>query len=73
MLLELLKQEFPLELRPVPRQELLESDEVFMASSTKEVIPVVQVDDHNIGTRTPGPVTRKAMEIFKNYTDLYGA
>ena len=73
MLLELLKQQFPLELRPVPRQELLESDEVFMASSTKEVIPVVQVDDHNIGTRTPGPITRKTMEIFKNYTDRYGA
>ena len=73
VLLELLKQEFPLELRPVPRQELLESDEVFMASSTKEVIPVVQVDDHNLGDRTPGPVTRKAMEIFKNYTDRYGA
>ncbi|MGI9569208.1 MAG: aminotransferase class IV, partial [Desulfobulbia bacterium] len=60
VLLDLLKQELPLELRPVSRQELLESDEVFMASSTKEVVPVVQVDDQNIGNRTPGPVSLKA-------------
>ena len=72
VLLDLLKQEVPLELRPVPRQELLESDEVFMASSTKEVVPVVQVDDRTIGNRTPGPVTLKAMEFFRNYTERYG-
>lgn len=72
VLLDILKPELPLELRPVPRQELLESDEVFMASSTKEVVPVVQVDDQLIGNRTPGPVTLKAMEMFRNYTSSYG-
>ena len=56
----------------VSRQELLDSDEAFMASSTKEVVPVVQVDDQVIGARRPGPVTQKAMELFRNYTNNYG-
>ncbi len=72
VLLDILKAELPLQLRPVSRQELLESDEAFMASSTKEVVPVVRVDDQNIGNRTPGPVTLKVMEIFRNYTASYG-
>ena len=72
VLLEIMKPEFSIKLRPVSRQELLDSDEAFIASSTKEVVPVVQVDDQAIGAGKPGPVTEKAMELFRNYTDNYG-
>ncbi len=72
VLIDILKPDFPVELQPVTRQELLDSDEAFITSSTKEVVPVVQVDDQNIADRLPGPVTRKVMELFKNYTDNYG-
>lgn len=72
VLLDLLKPQFPLELRPITRQELLAADEIFMASSTKEVVPVVQVDEQFIGERLPGPVTVKAMALFREYTDHYG-
>jgi branched-chain amino acid aminotransferase len=71
VLLEILKPRIPVELRPVSREELLRSDEVFIASSTKEVVPIVQVDDQRIGDR-PGPVTRHAMKLFREYTDTYG-
>lgn len=72
VLIDILKPDFPVELQPVTRQELLDSDEAFITSSTKEVVPVVQVDDQNIADRIPGPVTRKVMELFKNYIDNYG-
>lgn len=72
VLLEILKPQFPLELRPVSREELLSSDEVLIASSTKEVVPIVQVDDQIIGDRRVGPVARKVMEMFRDYTDNYG-
>jgi branched-chain amino acid aminotransferase len=72
VLLEILEPELPVILRPVSRQELLASEETFMASSTKEVVPVVQVDDHVIGNGLVGPVSRKAMEMFREYTDDYG-
>jgi len=72
VLLEILKPEFELQVRPVLRQELIDADEVFMASSNKEVMPVVGVDQQTIGDGRPGSVTRKVMEIFRGYTDRYG-
>ena len=72
VLIEILKSDFPVELRPVTRQELLDSDEAFVTSSTKEVVPVVQVDENVIGDRSVGPVTRKVRELFRDYTDSYG-
>ncbi len=35
------------------------ADEVFMTSSVREVIPVVWVDDHEVGDGAPGPITRR--------------
>ncbi|MCG6929496.1 MAG: aminotransferase class IV [Desulfofustis sp.] len=72
VLLKILKPEFELQVRPVLRQELLDADEAFLASSNKEVMPVVAVDDQAIAGGRPGPVTRKVMSIFRDYTDRYG-
>ena len=72
VILEITRPHFQIQLRPVSRQELLASDEVFIASSTKEVVPVVQVDDNSIGNQLPGPVSRKVMELFRDYTAHYG-
>ena len=72
VLLEIVKPDLPLDLRPVSREELLAADEAFLASSTKEVVPVVQVDEQAIGNRMVGPVTRKVMGLFRDYTDIYG-
>ena len=46
--------------------------EAFLASSNKEVMPVVAVDDQAIADGRPGPVTRRVMSIFRDYTDRYG-
>lgn len=42
-------------------------DEVFITSSTKEVLPVVQVDDIQIGNGKPGPKTEKLLALFHSY------
>jgi D-alanine transaminase len=44
--------------------ELLSADELFIASTTSEVMPVVKVDETVIGQGAPGPVTRKLQELF---------
>ncbi|XXM71904.1 D-amino-acid transaminase [Lysinibacillus sphaericus] len=44
--------------------ELLSADELFIASTTSEVMPVVKVDETVIGQGAPGPVTRKLQEWF---------
>jgi len=41
------------------KEELLQADEVFITSTTVEVIPAVIVDEKKIGTATPGKVTLK--------------
>lgn len=47
-----------------PRERLYEADEVFTASTLKEVFPVVQVDKHRIRDGKPGPMTRKLAKAF---------
>jgi branched-chain amino acid aminotransferase len=45
--------------------DLLEADECFLTSTTKEIVPIVQVDGTKIGTGAPGLVTRKLLEAFR--------
>lgn len=52
-------------------QDLLASDEVFITSSTKEILPVVQIDDQTIGSGKPGPRTRQLMAQFRTYVEQY--
>jgi branched-chain amino acid aminotransferase len=46
--------------------ELFAADECFLTSTTKELLPIVQVDDRRIGSGTPGPVTRQLLAGFRS-------
>jgi branched-subunit amino acid aminotransferase/4-amino-4-deoxychorismate lyase len=46
-------------------------DELFITSSTKEILPVVQVDDQVIGDGKPGPKTQKLLDLFHTYIENY--
>ncbi|MGH9349620.1 MAG: aminotransferase class IV [Vicinamibacterales bacterium] len=45
--------------------DLLGADESFLTSTTRELVPIVQVDDRQIGTGRPGPVTLKLLAAFR--------
>lgn len=60
------RHQVPLEERRTTLPELLAADELFLTSTTAEILPVVGVDDHRIGGGKPGPVTRKLYEIFQS-------
>jgi branched-chain amino acid aminotransferase len=45
--------------------DLFDADEAFFTSTTKELMPIVQVDDRTIGSGTPGPVTKKLLADFR--------
>ena len=55
----------PLEERAVTLAELRGADEVFLTSTTIEVLPVTRVDEQVIGDGKPGPVTQRLSEIFR--------
>ena len=70
VILELVKEDFQVELRNLPRAELLQAEEIFLASSNKEVLPVCQVDDQPFKS-APGPVTGRVQGLFRAYTQKY--
>jgi branched-chain amino acid aminotransferase len=51
----------PVEERPVPLDILRTADEIFITSSTRDVLAVHAVDDRQL---TPGPVTARAAKLF---------
>jgi D-alanine transaminase len=55
----------PFEVRPVPKAEALSADEMWLSSSTKEVIAVTTVDGQPFGGGAPGPAFRKMHAVFQ--------
>ncbi len=49
--------------RDLPMESLFAADEVFITSSTRNVQPVEQVDDHQV-PQAPGDVTKGVQEVF---------
>lgn len=48
----------------IARTDLYYADELFFSGTAAEVTPVREVDDRPVGDGRPGPVTRRAQEMF---------
>ncbi|WP_312469936.1 D-amino-acid transaminase [Neobacillus sp.] len=46
-------------------EELEQADEVFLSSTTSEVMPIVEIDGKKVKEGLTGPVTRKLQELFE--------
>jgi branched-chain amino acid aminotransferase len=49
--------------RSLARSDLVIADELFFTGTAAEIVPIREVDDHEIGE--PGPVTRRIQERFR--------
>lgn len=67
VVLNLARDRFAVEERPILLDELSLSGEAFITSSSKEILPVVQIDDLVIGDGKPGPRT---IELEQRFIDL---
>lgn len=56
-----------LEIRPIPEAELRSADEVWLTSSTKEVLAVTTLDGMPVGSGKPGPVFRRMHALFQDH------
>jgi D-alanine transaminase len=56
-----------LEVRPVSEAELRAADEVWLSSSTKEVLAVTTIDGKPVGNGKPGPVFRRMHALYQDY------
>jgi branched-chain amino acid aminotransferase len=46
-------------------RDLESADEIFITSTTRELSPVVRIDDRVIGSGRPGPVTLKLLDAYR--------
>jgi len=54
---------------PIQEQELADAEELFLAGTTLEVLPIVRVDGNQVSSGVPGPVTLKIQSLFRNLVD----
>jgi len=47
----------------------LAADEAFTASSVREILPIVAVDDRPLGAGTPGPMTRRLQGAYRELVE----
>jgi branched-chain amino acid aminotransferase len=46
-------------------EDLFTADEAFLTSTTREVVPIVKVDERSIGSGRPGPITHRLLAGFR--------
>jgi branched-chain amino acid aminotransferase len=49
-------------------EDLFGADEAFLTGTTREIVPIVTVDDRTIGSGKPGPITLRLLEAFRRST-----
>ena len=64
-------EKFTIEQRALGLRELYNAEEVFLTSSAKKIMPVIQVDDHTIGDGKPGMATRYLIKAFEELESAY--
>jgi D-alanine transaminase len=53
--------------RAIPEAELATADEIWITSSSKEVIPATRLNGRNIGDGRPGPMWRRMFDHYQEY------
>jgi branched-chain amino acid aminotransferase len=51
--------------------ELKAADECFFTSSTREIVPIVQIDGEKIGDGKPGTMSRQLLKLYHQYIQEY--
>lgn len=74
VILELARHErLPLSEAPISEGDLKTADEVWLTSSTREILPVTRVDDQPIGSGRPGPVWLRMIASYQAYKRAHRA
>ncbi|MBM7690323.1 D-amino-acid transaminase [Enterococcus ureilyticus] len=64
-ILELARElEIPVKEEAVYEEELFNADECFVSGSLTEIVPVVKVNDHIVGTGKPGKITKQLLNAY---------
>lgn len=59
----------PLEVRDIAACELRSADELWMTSSTREVLPITTLDGQPVGSGQPGALAERMHELYQAFKD----
>src|SRR5439155_888905 len=57
----------PLEFRDITEGEVRAADELWVTSSSKEILAVVRLDGRPVGDARPGPVFRRMYRLYQDF------
>jgi len=57
--------------KPVGIEALRTADEVWLTSSTKEILPITRIDGHPVGAGKPGPMHARMFALYKEYKQAF--
>ena len=69
IVLQLAPDILPLRLSPIQLDDLPQLEEAFLSSSSRGLLPIVQIDGQVIGDGRPGQFTRAISQAFQRYVD----
>ncbi|WP_455207141.1 D-amino acid aminotransferase [Kaarinaea lacus] len=55
----------------ISEQRLRNADEIWLTSSTKEILPVTYLDNQMVGDGTPGPIWHKMVDLFQAFKQSF--
>jgi D-alanine transaminase len=61
------KNNIPCSEQAIPMDKLRKASEIWITSSTREIIPVVELDDEKIGDGKPGALWKSLYKLFQEY------
>ena len=59
--------QIPHAVRPVSERDLREAQEIWLTSSTREVLAVTHLDQGTVGSGKPGPLFRRIYRLYQDY------
>ncbi len=55
--------------RAISRDELLRAEEIWVTSSTREILPITWLNEQPVGNGKPGPVWQRIYQIYQDYKE----
>lgn len=72
LLLELLqKNNIPCEEAEISEMELRNADEIWLTSSTKEIVPVIELDNKKVGDGKAGKIWHRSVDLYQSFKDTF--
>ena len=67
----LMHNDLPIVEGSISESKLLSAGEIWVTSSTWEIVPVVELDDRLVGSGKPGPLWQQANKLYQDFKNDY--